>query len=91
MRVALSRILALVAILLLVAAAFQLVSLLGSARAERTRESNENPPEDWFVTQRVTHGGIPAGAFRLDRRTEWTFALHRLATAGSGDHDVSAR
>jgi len=65
-----SRILALLAIPLLVAALFQLASLLGSARADRERsETNarehkgkESPPEDWFITQRVTHGGIPAGA-----------------------------
>ena len=25
-------------------------------------EEKESPPEDWFVTQRVVHGGIPAGA-----------------------------
>ena len=25
-------------------------------------EAREAPPEDWFITQRVTHGGIPAGA-----------------------------
>ncbi len=26
------------------------------------REGRESPPEDWFVSQRVVHGGIPAGA-----------------------------
>ena len=54
MRRAPSRILALVAILLLLAATFQLASLLGPARAERKlnemneqkRESKESPPED---------------------------------------------
>jgi hypothetical protein len=25
-------------------------------------ELHESPPEDWFITQRVTHGGIPADA-----------------------------
>jgi photosystem II stability/assembly factor-like uncharacterized protein len=25
-------------------------------------EAREMPPEDWFITQRMTHGGIPAGA-----------------------------
>jgi photosystem II stability/assembly factor-like uncharacterized protein len=25
-------------------------------------DAPETPPEDWFITQRVTHGGIPAGA-----------------------------
>ncbi|HXA09720.1 MAG TPA: hypothetical protein VNW28_07035 [Chthoniobacterales bacterium] len=70
MRGALARILALLAVLLLATAAFQVTSLPGSAGAERrrseingeTRASKESPPEDWFVTQRVTHGGIPAGA-----------------------------
>ena len=27
-------------------------------------EERESPPEDWFVSQRVTHGGIPAGALQ---------------------------
>ncbi|HEY2714089.1 MAG TPA: hypothetical protein VGI60_16375 [Chthoniobacterales bacterium] len=29
---------------------------------EIEREQKESPPEDWFVTQRVVHGGIPSGA-----------------------------
>lgn len=36
-----------------------------SVRTENNREpgeASEMPPEDWFITQRVTHGGIPAGA-----------------------------
>jgi hypothetical protein len=65
-----SRILVLLTIPLLVAASFQLAWLLGAAGAyrgrshtnEREHEGKEGPPEDWFITQRVTHGGIPAGA-----------------------------
>jgi hypothetical protein len=65
-----SRILAILALLLLAAVSFQLTSLLGSGKADRERsetnarqhEGKESPPEDWFITQRVTHGGIPAGA-----------------------------
>jgi photosystem II stability/assembly factor-like uncharacterized protein len=26
------------------------------------KETKESPPEDWFISQRVSHGGIPAGA-----------------------------
>ena len=25
------------------------------------KETKESPPEDWFISQRVSHGGIPAG------------------------------
>ena len=31
-------------------------------RAGGEQEERESPPEDWFVTQRMTHGGIPVGA-----------------------------
>ncbi len=53
---------------LLVLTLSQLALPLDSAGPERSRtetkerESKESPPEDWFVTQRVTHGGIPVGA-----------------------------
>ena len=65
-----SRLWALVTILLLLAASFHLASTLKPSRAarqesrpnDREREARESPPEDWFITQRVTHGGIPAGA-----------------------------
>ncbi|HEY3601791.1 MAG TPA: sialidase family protein, partial [Chthoniobacterales bacterium] len=30
--------------------------------SQREDQRGENPPEDWFITQRVTHGGIPMGA-----------------------------
>src|SRR5215475_7574471 len=70
------RIIRLLALLLVVAASLQLVSLLRSVRADREESrpaqrkcqaderlgEKESPPEDWFVTQRVTHGGIPDGA-----------------------------
>src|SRR5215831_10988990 len=70
------RMVGLFAILLAVAALVQLVSLPRSVRAERERSKTargaceadvrsaekESPPEDWFVTQRVTYGGIPIGA-----------------------------
>src|ERR1700720_538962 len=70
-----SKILGLLTILLLVAASFPLASLRMSGRKDRERsEANdrqhkgeESPPEDWFVTQRVTHGGIPAGALEKAR------------------------
>src|SRR5215470_6541646 len=71
-----SRIVRLLAILLLVAASLQPVLVSRSVRADRERSKpnqlaceadarsakKETPPEDWFVTQRVTHGGIPIGA-----------------------------
>ena len=52
----------------------------GSARAPQVREADEertSPPEDWFVTQRVTHGGIPAGA--LERAGTAAAALNSAA------------
>ena len=91
-----SRILALLAIPLLVVASFQLVSQLGSARAngqrgetnERDHEGKESPPEDWFITQRVTHGGIPAGA--LEKAGAQAAAL-TLATGQSDSQLAAAR
>ena len=66
----------LLAILLIMAASLQLLSLPRSVCADRERSKpgelaceaaarsveKETPPDDWFVTQRVTHGGIPIGA-----------------------------
>lgn len=83
-----SGILGLLAILLLAAAAFPLVSLRTSGREnrerseanDRQREREESPPEDWFVTQRVVHGGIPVGA--LERASAQAAAL-TLATRRS--------
>src|SRR5882672_4681338 len=71
-----SRMIGLLAILVLVTASLQLISLAWSVRADRERSKpgqrareaaalsaeQETPPDDWFVTQRVTHGGIPIGA-----------------------------
>jgi photosystem II stability/assembly factor-like uncharacterized protein len=70
------RILKLLAILLTVAASLQAIRLTKSVSANRevsklkqkTTDSDagsgkrETPPEDWFITQRVTHGGIPVEA-----------------------------
>src|SRR3984893_3090600 len=83
-----SRILGLLTVLLLVAASFPLASLRMSSREDRKRsEANdrqhkgeESPPEDWFVTQRVTHGGIPVGA--LERASAQAAAL-TLATGAT--------
>lgn len=55
-----------------------------SETPKREHETNESPPEDWFLTQRVTHGGIPAGA--LEKAGAQAVAL-RLTTgplAGAG-------
>lgn len=35
---------------------------VGDQQKGSNEREHESPPEDWFVTQRVTHGGIPAGA-----------------------------
>ena len=43
-------------------------------------EDRTSPPEDWFVTQRVTHGGIPVGA-RLTNI--YTFAALIAGVAGA--------
>ena len=91
-----SRILGLLAILLLVASSFQLASLLRSGREDRQRsvinerehEGKESPPEDWFITQRVTRGGIPAGA--LEKAGAQAAAL-ALATGQSDPQLAAAR
>src|SRR5947207_1614132 len=70
-----SRILGLLTIVLLAGTSFQLASLLTPVHNQRQNKPNEEkhdadrnggekeaPPDDWFITQRVTHGGIPAGA-----------------------------
>ena len=86
-----SRIIRVAAILLVVAGSLQLVSLPRSVRADRERSKphqqacvadarsaeKETPPEDWFVTQRVTHGGIPVGA--LERAGAQAAALAQEA------------
>jgi Sortilin, neurotensin receptor 3, len=71
-----SRILTLLMILLALAVSLPLVSFSRFVRADRERSESgqragkpdarsaakESPPEDWFISQRVTHGGIPIGA-----------------------------
>ena len=91
-----SRILGLLTILLLVAASFHLASLLRSSRENRERsetnerqhEGKEAPPEDWFITQRVTHGGIPVGA--LEQASAQAAALAQ-ATGRSDPQLAAAR
>ena len=89
-----SRIVGLLIILVLVAGSFALALLLKPVRADRKRgETNERaqkggerPPEDWFITQRVTHGGIPVGA--LEKAGAQAAAL-ALAT-GRSDPQLAA-
>ena len=66
----------LLAILLVLATSLPLVSLRSFVRGDREQNkpaqrasqadsrsaAKESPPEDWFITQRVTYGGIPIGA-----------------------------
>jgi photosystem II stability/assembly factor-like uncharacterized protein len=90
------RILTLLAIPFLVTTLFQLASLPGSARTDRERsetndrehEAKASPPEDWFITQRVTHGGIPVGA--LEKAAAQAAALG-LATGRSDPRLAAAR
>ena len=63
----LSRILGALTILLFLVSLFQLRQRSGGAPIAVNADQEdlgekESPPEDWFITQRVTHGGIPAGA-----------------------------
>jgi hypothetical protein len=91
-----SRILVLLAVPLVAAASFQLLSLFESARADREaiktngreHDGERSPPEDWFVTQRVTHGGIPAGA--LEKAGAQAAAL-ALADGQSDSERAAAR
>src|SRR5262245_37811539 len=83
-------------LLLLVTAAFTLVSLHQAARTDRKPvektqrnfEERESPPEDWFIAQRVTHGGIPAGA--LEKAAAQAAALS-LTGQGPGSEAAAAR
>jgi photosystem II stability/assembly factor-like uncharacterized protein len=61
------RFLAILAVPILFLASVELFSFLRSTKAsanEQTenRPAKETPPEDWFIAQRVTHAGLPAGA-----------------------------
>src|SRR3954447_21868666 len=66
------QLLAVLTVSFLLAGSFLVASMRKPVRDDHRRaESHEqelpdkkSPPEDWFVTQRVTHGGIPAGALR---------------------------
>ena len=70
-----STIVALLAIMVVAAAAFGLASLRRSSETaahppgatERREKRVKTPPEDSFLTQRVVHGGIPAGAMEKAR------------------------
>lgn len=89
-----SRVLRFLAILPLVAASFLIISLRGSDRQDRKRsetndrqhEIDEGPPDDWFISQRVTHGGIPVGA--REKAGAQATAL-ALATRQSAPHLVA--
>ena len=83
----------LLAALLVIASLCQLVQ--PSAAIPATVKENqpklaekEAPPEDWFITQRVTHGGIPAGA--LERAGAQAAALAQ-ATKQSDSQLAAAR
>src|SRR5215467_6622446 len=96
------RILILVAILLVSVASLPVLSLSNLACTGRERSKpaqqageadarsaeKESPPEDWFVTQRVTHGGIPIGA--LERAGAQAAALAQT-TERSNKPLVNAR
>src|SRR6476620_2759139 len=82
-------------ILFMVAGSFLVASIRKPMQHDRKRsESREqelreqtSPPEDWFVTQRVTHGGIPAGALR--KAGEQAAALRQ--SAGQADSVAATR
>lgn len=44
------------------------------------REAHESPPEDWFITQRMSHGGIPAGALERAGAQAAALAAETLQT-----------
>jgi len=89
------QILALLAILLLVAASLPLASLIKPLRHngtpsepnEREEKGKNSPPEDWFISQRVAHGGIPRGA--LNKAAEQAAALRQ--SAGQSDSVAATR
>ncbi|HYJ07338.1 MAG TPA: hypothetical protein VEX43_19570 [Chthoniobacterales bacterium] len=71
-----------------------LASLRKSSQADRERreandrqdERGKTPPEDSFLTQRVVHGGIPAGA-REKARAQATRARNAARSSASGQSD----
>ncbi|HEY1771521.1 MAG TPA: hypothetical protein VGG02_14815 [Chthoniobacterales bacterium] len=79
-------ILAVLAIFVLAMGAFILRPLLGFSRdgdQRRGREhEKESPPEDWYISQRVIHGGIPAGA--LEKAAAEAAALNNVAEQETG-------
>jgi photosystem II stability/assembly factor-like uncharacterized protein len=89
----LSRILGALTILLFLVSLFQLrqrsggVPVAVNANQEDLGEK-ESPPEDWFISQRVTHGGIPAGA--LERAGAQAAALAE-ATKSADSQLAAAR
>jgi hypothetical protein len=89
----LSRILGALTILLFLVSLFQLRQRSGGAPfAVNVKQEDlgekESPPEDWFITQRVTHGGIPAGA--LERAGAQAAALAE-ATKSADSQLAAAR
>src|SRR5689334_3266578 len=81
------RYLSIIATITISSLAFVLASRLGHGHAGMARvtgepnthehEALESPPEDWFISQRVSHGGIPAGA--LERAGAQAAALNEEA------------
>jgi photosystem II stability/assembly factor-like uncharacterized protein len=89
----LSRTFCLLAALLLIASLCQLLQRSAAIPAavkenQPKLAEKEAPPEDWFITQRVTHGGIPAGA--LERAGAQADALAQ-ATKQSDSQLAAAR
>jgi photosystem II stability/assembly factor-like uncharacterized protein len=91
-----STILAILTVAVVAAAAFPLASLRKSSETER-RPAHANdrppgrvktPPEDAFLTQRVTHGGIPAGALE---KAGAQVARARMAARSAAPDEVSAQ
>jgi photosystem II stability/assembly factor-like uncharacterized protein len=79
-------------LLLLAAAAFALIALRESPvdRLRNVREREHEtltPPEDAFLTQRVTHGGIPAGA--LEKARSQAVRIHKATVPSSSSAQSS--
>jgi photosystem II stability/assembly factor-like uncharacterized protein len=85
----------LLAILLVGAAAFSFASRRSSEMVRqpnhRQHERESSPPEDSFVTQRVVHGGIPAGALEKAGSDATRFqARARASATGQSDSQLAA-